>query len=197
MKNNLSVVLCLALGAAGLVFGQAAQNKVGVIHLQNALVSTAEGKKAVNELQTTFTEPKSKELEAMKEEIAKLQDERSKGANTMSEDRLRDLTRSIDEKTRNLNRATEDAQSELQQKQQTLFQPLGQKMMSVITKYANDNGYVLILDVSNPDYPVVHVANNIDITQDIIKLYDQQHPLAAAAPAAAPAASAAKPAAGQ
>ena len=94
MKNNLRVVLCLAVGSAGLLFGQAAQNKVGVIHVQNALVSTGEGKKAVEQLQTSFTEPKSKELEAMKADIARLQDERSKGANTMSEDRLRELTRS-------------------------------------------------------------------------------------------------------
>jgi outer membrane protein len=51
----------------------------------------------------------------------------------------------------------------------------------------------VVLDVSNPQTPVLWAASAVDITNDIVKLYDQAYPGTAAAPAAKPAA---KPAAG-
>lgn len=185
------VLVCvLAWTAAGQT--QAAPNKVGIIHVQQALVSTEDGKKAVAELQAKF-EPTSKKLESMRDEIASLQAELSKGSNTMGEERRRQLAREIDQKTRDLNRAQEDAQEEFQREQEKLLQTLGQRMMAVISKYSNDNGYSLILDVSNPQTPVLYAANNIDITQDIIKLYNEEAAKAAAATGGSANATAKKP----
>jgi outer membrane protein len=42
-----------------------------------------------------------------------------------------------------------------------------------IDKYAKDSGYSLILDVSNPNTPVLYASNTIDITKEIIDLYDK------------------------
>jgi outer membrane protein len=64
-------------------------------------------------------------------------------------------------------------------------------MMAVIDKYAKDNGYTLILDVSSPQTPVLYASNTIDVTKDIIDLYDK-NTAPASAPGAAP--TAAKPA---
>lgn len=188
---TVSVLVCaLAWTAAGQT--QAVPNKVGIIHVQQALVSTEDGKKAVAELQAKF-EPTSKKLESMRDEIASLQAELSKGSNTMGEERRRQLAREIDQKTRDLNRAQEDAQEEFQREQEKLLQTLGQRMMAVISKYSNDNGYSLILDVSNPQTPVLYAANNIDITQDIIKLYNEEAAKAAAATGGSANAAAKKP----
>jgi outer membrane protein len=52
-------------------------------------------------------------------------------------------------------------------------------MMAVIEKYAKDKGYSLILDVSNPNTPVLFASSAIDITQDIVTQYDQTSPGAA------------------
>lgn len=187
----LAFMLVCALASTAAAQGQAAPNKVGIIHVQQALVSTEDGKKAVAELQAKF-EPTSKKLESMRDEIASLQAELSKGSNTMGEERRRQLAREIDQKTRDLNRAQEDAQEEFQREQEKLLQTLGQRMMAVISKYSNDNGYSLILDVSNPQTPVLYAANNIDITQDIIKLYNEEAAKAAAATGGAANAAAAK-----
>jgi outer membrane protein len=180
VKTRLLLAFSLALACTAAAQSQAASSKVGIIHIQQALVSTEDGKKAVAELQAKF-EPTSKKLESMRDEIAALQAELSKGSNTMSEDRRRQLARDIDQKTRDLNRAQEDAQEEFQREQEKVLQTLGQRMMAVISKYSNDNGYSLILDVSNPQSPVLYAANSIDITQDIIKLYDAEAAKAAAA----------------
>jgi outer membrane protein len=62
----------------------------------------------------------------------------------------------------------------------------------VIEKYATQNGFALVLDVSNPQTPVLWAASAIDITNDIVKLYDQANPgTGATSPATKPAAPAA------
>jgi outer membrane protein len=63
-----------------------------------------------------------------------------------------------------------------------VLQGLGQRMMAVIEKYAKDNGYSMILDVSNPNTPVLYASSGIDITQDIVSLYDKTSTGGAAAP---------------
>src|SRR5581483_12404243 len=72
-----------------------------------------------------------------------------------------------------LQRDVEDAQAELEQDQQKVLQQLGQKMMAVIEKYARDNGYTMVVDVSSPQTPVLYASPSIDITKEIIELYDK------------------------
>ena len=76
---------------------------------------------------------------------------------------------------------------EWQQDQDRVLQDLGQKMMAVIDKYAKDNGFSLILDVSNPQTPVLYASNTIDVTKDIVDLYDKNAPTSAPGAAARPA----------
>jgi len=180
VKYRLLIATLLLLGLCGSAFGQAPPTKVGIINIENALVSTSAGKKALDELQTKF-EPTSANLASMRDEIGALQNELDRGSNTMGEERRREITRSIDEKTRAYNRATEDAQLSLQEEQDKILQVLGQNMMTVIGTYAADNGYTLILDVSNPQTPVLFAASGTEITADIIRLYDEQYPLEDAA----------------
>ncbi len=164
-----------------------APTKVGIINIQQAILSTRDGQKAADELQQRY-EPKRKELEQKQNEINALRDQLSKGSNTMNEEARQALIRQIDQKTRVLNRDTEDAQADFEQDQNRILQELGQRMMVVIGKYARDNGYALILDVSSPQTPVMYAANGIDITSDIVALYDKNMPTDAAPPkpAAAP-----------
>lgn len=172
----------LALGLA--TFGYAQQQKIGVVHIQGAIGSTKDGQKAAAELETKAG-PKRKELEGKQNEINALKDQLTKGANTLSDAAKNDLYRSIDQKTKALNRDMQDAQDEFQQEQDKILQGLEQKIMAVINKYALDKGFTIILDVSNP-LPVLWASNSIDVTKDIIDLYDKES-------ASAPATSTAKP----
>ena len=87
---------------------------------------------------------------------------------------------------KSLKRDTEDAQADLEQEQGKIMQELGNKVMAVMEKYATHNGYALVLDVSNPQTPVLWAASAIDITNDIVKLYDQANPGTGAPSAAKP-----------
>jgi outer membrane protein len=179
-----------------------AQNpKVGVINLQSAIVSTKDGQKAANEIQSRFN-PKKADLDKRQSDIAQLQNQLNQGQNTLSEDARQKLVREIDQKTKSLNRDTEDARAELDQDEQKIMNELGSRIVAVIDKYAKDNGYAMILDVSSPQTPVMFASNSVDITRDVIELYDKNAPAASGtgtttsgivAPAAKPAA--ARPAA--
>jgi outer membrane protein len=152
-------------------------SKVGVIQIQAAIVSTREGQKATQEFQSKL-EPRKKELDRKAGEIRDLQDKLARGGNAMAESAKTDLTRTIDAKTKSYNRDMEDAQAEADADQRKMVDELGQKMMQVIDRYAQANGYSVILDVSNPQTPVLYASNQIDVTKDIIELYDKSTPTA-------------------
>ena len=211
MTKNLFAMIVLGAGMAGMALAQAAAQaappaaapsaaapasmagaptKVGVIQIQAALAATKEGQKAAAELETRMA-PRKKELEGKQSEIKDLQDRLQKGGNTLSDSAKEDLTRNIDAKTKSYNRQLEDAQAELEQEQQKLVNVLGQKMMAVIDKFAQQNGFAIVLDVSNQNTPVLYASNTVDITKEVIDLYDKTVFTAtpAAARPAAPAAS--------
>jgi outer membrane protein len=187
-----------AMAALALVIAlpAAAQNagKIGVINLQTAITGTKNGQKAGNDIQTRFN-PKKAAFEKRQSDIGQLQEQLNRGGTTLSEEARARLTREIDQKTKALNRDTEDARTELDQAEQKIMNELGGGIMAVIDKYAKDNGYVLVLDISSPQTPVVYRSDSIEITKDIIELYDKRSQTpAAAAPKTGPVVPALQPA---
>lgn len=181
MKKQIFALPALVL-AMGMIAGAQtpssgqAPHKVGVIQIQAAIVSTKDGQKAVAELDTKL-QPRKKDLERKAAEIRDLQDKLQRGGNAMAQTAKEDLQRNIDAKTKSYNRDMEDAQAEADQEQRKLIDELGQKMMQVIDKYAQNNGYSVILDVSNPNTPVLYASNTVDITKDIVDMYDKSAPM--------------------
>ena len=176
------------LGLTSLVSAQTPPAKIGTISIQQAIVGTKDGQKAVQQLQTKI-EPKRKELEAKQAQIAQMEDQQRKSANTASADTLRKLVTDIEQNKKSLQRMAEDAEAESQQEQGKLLNELGGRIMQVLDKYSRDNGFTIILDVSNQQTsPVLWVANGVDVTADVIRLYDNSAPSTLApTPAAAPA----------
>lgn len=179
----------LLVAAAALVMGvswaqpsSASPTKIGIIHIQNAILSTKDGQKAASELEQRRA-PKAKEFEKRQSEIAALRDQLNKIGNTASEEAKQKLMREIDQKTKNFNRDLEDAQAEFAQEEQKVLQELGGRLMAVIDKYARDNGFAVILDVSSQQTPVIWASSAIDITQDVVQLYDKNAPSSTSAPA--------------
>jgi len=172
----------MALAFGLMAFGQATPpSKVGIIHIQNAIIQTKDGQKAAADIDAKFG-PKRKEVERKQSELQQMETQYRTGANTMSDEAKQKLARDIDQRRKSLQRQMDDAQAELEQEQGRVIQELGQKMMAVIDRYANERGFSLILDVSSPQTPVLYASNTIDITRDIVELYDRNTG-AAAAPA--------------
>jgi outer membrane protein len=176
----------LLFGFVSLVSAQTAPtvSKVGVIQVQAALAATKDGKVALEEMDKRLLQPKRKDIEAKQADLKDVQDKLQRGGNTLSQAAKEDMQRQIDVKTTRLNRDMQDAQQELEEEQQKVVGDLMQKMGPIVEKYAQDNGFTLILDVSDPARSgVFWAATAVDITQAVVDLYDKTAP--AAAPAAA------------
>lgn len=167
--------------------------KVGVIHIEGAIGSSQQGQKASADLQARY-EPKRKDLESRQKALEAKRQSLTKGGSTMSEDAKQKLIQDIDQGTKLLSRDMDDASTDFQQDTERILQELYPRMRAILDKYAKDSGYTLILDIGSPQTPVVYNDDAIDITTDIIALYDKANPVvgASAAPAK-PAAPPAKP----
>src|SRR5262245_43253249 len=196
--KRLVPMLAIAALTVGLGSAFAQGQKVGIINIQQAIAQSTDGQKAARDLQGKFA-PKRTELEKMQSELTTLQDQLRNQEKTLSDDARNRLMRQIDDKTRALNRSNEDATQEFQAAEQDAINEIGQKMMAIISDYAEKNSLSVVLDVSSPQTPVLHADQPSNITQAGIDQYNKPHaaaaPAAAAPAAAAPAAAAPKPAA--
>lgn len=181
----------LGLGAALIAPMAVAQTpaptKVAVIDIQAAIAQTNDGKKAGADMKTKFT-PKQDELQKKQKDIEALQDQLRKGQNTLSEDNRQKMMRDIDQKTNTLKRDGDDFNQDVQTETQRIMGDLYPKMITVLNKYATENGYAVVLDYSSQQTPILFAANSVDITKDIIAIYDKTSSFAppASAPKTAP-----------
>lgn len=159
--------------------------KVAIINARLAIVSTAEGKQASAELQSQFA-PRTGELENIGKQISALRQRLDSGASTLSDDEKNRLQRQIDTLTRQGQRKQDEYQEDVNAAQADVIDRIGHKMIDVLERYGRENGYVAILDSSAQQSPILYFSNTIDITQDIVRLYDQAYPVKAGAAATAP-----------
>lgn len=167
--------------------------KVGIINIQAAIVNSNEGQRDFEALQKKF-DPKRQELEALNKDIDELQKKFNAQEGKLSDDARADLLKQIDTKKKTLQRNYEDANADIQSQQNEIANRVGQKLIEVLDKYAKDNAFTVILDVSGQQSPVLWAASNVDITKAVVDAYNAQSGVAAPAkPAAKPAAPAAAP----
>ena len=175
-----------ALGAQSAAPGSAVAGKIGVINVRQAIASTAEGKQAGAELQSQFA-PRQNELEGLNKQINDLRQRIDSGTGKLSQDELARLQREGETKARQIQRKQDEYQEDVNAAQADVFDRIGRKMIDVLDRYARENGYVAILDSSAQNTPILFASTNIDVTQDIVRLYDQAYPVKSGAAAAAPA----------
>jgi outer membrane protein len=164
--------------------GSAATGKIGVINVRQAIVTTAEGKQASAELQSQFA-ARQNELESLNKQINDLRQRLQAGTATLSDEEKDRLTRQGQKLTQQLDRKQNELQEDVNTAQGDVVDRIGRKMMDVLDRYARENGIVAVFDSSAQNTPILFASTNIDITQDIIKLYDQAYPIKASVTAPA------------
>ena len=190
----LAVLLFLPAVGAWAQAAAPAPTRVATINIRGAIGSTAEGKQANIQLQAQFT-PQTTDLDNVQRQIQDLQNRLNNGARTLSEDEKARLQRQGEMLQRQYQRKQDDLNDQLTAAQGDIVDEIGRKMLDVLDRYSREKGFAVVLDTSAQGTPVVYGSTQLDVTQDIIRLYDQQYPLKAAAPAPAPTSRPAAPAA--
>ncbi|HEY2461380.1 MAG TPA: OmpH family outer membrane protein [Candidatus Acidoferrum sp.] len=185
-----------AMRAQGTAAGSATAGKTGVINVRQAIVGTVEGKQAAAELQGQFASRQS-ELEGLNKQISDLRQRLETGGTKLSQEEQARLQRQGELLARQLQRKQDEYQEDVNAAQADVFDRIGRKMIDVLDRYARENGFVVVLDSSAQNTPILFASTNVDVTQDIVHLYDQAYPSAkgGSAPAGgkAPAATTPKP----
>lgn len=180
-----------AAAPAAAVAPQAIPAKVAIIAFEQAVVATNEGQRAMADVQKKY-EPQKTKIDAQAAELDSLKKQLQGLPTTTTDDERAKRMRTIDEKEKTLNRDAEDAQNAYQGDLQEAYGKVAQKVGAAAVKYAQDNGFTLMLNVGGNQQvpnPVLWFAQPTDITQAVVNAYNTSSGITAPPPSApAPAA---------
>jgi outer membrane protein len=201
MKRTFALVLMLA---SGMVLSAAAQTqapaaaapaagpvavpaKIAVVAFQLAVAQTNEGQRDFGDLQKKYA-PKEAALKTLSDELDNLTKQLQAQGASLSQTEQANRAKVIDEKKKQLDRDSEDARNDFQQDMQDMYNSLASKVYDVMSSYAEQQGFTLVLDISQQATPVLFSANGTNITKQVIDAYNLKSgvPAPPAQPAAAP-----------
>ena len=197
MKRSLVLATLLASGFA---LGAAAQTlpapaataapagptKIAVIAFQVAVAKTNEGQRNFADLQKKY-QPRENALKTRNDEIDSLTKQLQAQGATLSEAARATQARTIDEKKKKLERDAGDLRDTGGQEAQEMYNTLASKVYDVLSSYAQQQGYTLVLDVSQQQSPILYAVPSTDISKPVIEAYNVKSgvPAPPAQPAAA------------
>jgi len=163
----------VAIGAfllAGAPFA-AAQGKIGIVKVQEALLATAEIKKAQGELQQRF-KPRQDEIERLNKELQDI-NTRLADPSKLSQVGVADLQSQGQRKQTRLTRLNQDIEEDFNRDRQEILGRASQRMTEVIKKIAEEKGFDVVLDVTT----TLFSKPGLDVTAEVTAAYDKAHPV--------------------
>jgi len=160
-----------ALLLAGTSWAQT--QKIGYVDLQRALNESDTGKKAKEEFKVQVDKLQNV-LKKQKDDIDNLKDQLDKKSLVMKEEERTNLEEDYRKKLRDFERAYKDSQADLQRKDNELTGAIIKDLQEIIRAYGAREGYTLILEGGAS--AVLYGAKNADLTDEIIREHNRQHP---------------------
>lgn len=155
--------------------------KIAFVVLQRVVAESAEGRAASGRVQA-LQQKKVAELNERQKAAQGLQEKLDKSGAVMSEAARVDLTKQVERANVDIQRATQDAQAEVQELQQQLQEEFQRRIAPIIEAVGKERGLHYIFN--GPDSGLVWADAALDITNDVVKKFDQMKP--APAPPAKP-----------
>jgi outer membrane protein len=169
--------------APAAIVPQAVPAKIALIAFEQAVFGTNEGQKAVADIQKKY-EPKKAQIETLGTEVDTLKKQLAALPATASADDRAAKQRVIDSKDKELQRQAEDAQTSYNAELQDAYGKVAQKFSVTLKNYVAQNGYTILIDVSNQQSAVMWALPNTDVTEATVAAYNTSSGVAAPAPSA-------------
>jgi outer membrane protein len=154
----------------------AGPTKIAVIQFEAVVGQTNEGQRAFGELNTKF-QPKQQQIKALSDEVDTLKKDLQTAGDKLSDAERQTRLRTIDEKEKTLQRNVEDARNDFSGEMNEKFSGIAQKVAGVMTQYAQQNGYTLILDAGSQQQqqsPILWAAESTNISEAVLQAYNKQ-----------------------
>jgi Skp family chaperone for outer membrane proteins len=162
---------------------QAIPAKIALVAFEQAVFATNEGQLAVQGVQKKY-EPKKAQIDTLAQEVDSLKKQLQSAPATLSDEERATRLKNIDTKEKQLNRDAEDAQTAYNADLQEAYGKVAAKVSVTLKKYVSDNGFTLLLDVSNQQSNVMWAVPSTDVTQAVVTAYNASSGVAAPAPSA-------------
>jgi outer membrane protein len=170
---------------AGAPAAPAGPARIAVVAFQTAVGKTNEGQRNYADLEKKYA-PREAQLKALDDEIQNLTKQlQAQGANLSDAERS-NRAKSIDDKKKQLQRSSEDLKNDGNQDIQEMYNTLATKVYEVMSAYAQQQGYTLVLDISQQQSPVLYALPSTEITNAVVDAYNAKSGVPA--PATQPAA---------
>lgn len=124
--------------------GAAAELKVGILDIQQALMASEEAQQFMETAQTDL-QAEQDQVNALQQEMRSLQEQMQKDAEVMSPAEQRRRQKELEDKQIEYRFLVNRLQKDVQDRQQELMQQMGPKLEAVIKDLVDAEGYDLIL----------------------------------------------------
>lgn len=167
---------------------EAVPAKIAIIAFDDAVVATNEGQKALGDLAKKY-EPKKAQIDTEAKDADALQKKIQALPATTSDEERNNLMKQLDTAQKKLQRDGEDAQNSYNQEVQEIMGRLSQKVGGAAVKFAQDNGFNVLLNYPDPRQQgaanqILWFAPQLDVTQAVITAYNASSGVAAPTPSA-------------
>jgi outer membrane protein len=178
MKKFLISVAVAALAAP--MFAQNAPARIAVVDVQKVLTQSTPGKAAYEKLKK-LQEEKMAKAKGMDDEMKKLESDLNTKRISLAEDKLAEMQKQIADKRIAMQRYAQDADREIGEARDRELQALQTKIEPVIDAIGKEMGLAVIFNKFESG--LVYASEAVDITETVIKRFNDVAP--GATPAAA------------
>lgn len=176
----LTRITLVSLLMTGFAWGQG--GKIAFVNSQVVLNGTNEGRNGMAELDRYWSGVQQ-QYDAKNQDLNQLQQDYRAKQRSANATVLAALQRDIDQKQLGLKRFQEDSQAELTRRQNEMLQQISDKVQQIVQDFAQQNGYLVIF---MRDQTQAYVSPDLDVSQEIIRLYNERHPAPSESGTAAP-----------
>ena len=145
--------------------------KIAVVAFQVAVSQSNEFQRAFIDLQKKW-DPKRQHLKGLSDDLDKLTKDYQAQGDKLSDAERASRAKTIEDKKKQFDREQGDDQNDFQQEMQELYAGTASKVYDVMSKYAETDGYTLVLDISAQQTPVLYALPTTDITKPVIEAYN-------------------------
>lgn len=169
-----ALLLCAGIVAGAVPAKLLAEENIVTVSFNTAVVQTAEAQKQLGALQTKLA-PRQAQLKALNDEVQGLQKQLNDSDQKLSDAERAAREQTLETKERQLQRQADDFRTDSQNESQDMLQAVSQKLYAFLQKYAQQHSYSAVIERGSDTSPVVwYAANNLDITEQLVKAYNEQ-----------------------
>jgi outer membrane protein len=150
-----------------------AADKIGFVDIQKIISNVKQGQSVMKSLEKSFNDRKSK-LKKSEDAIKKDQEDFAKQSAVMNDAARVKKEREIQQEIFELQNKTMEAQKEINEMERDLKKPIIDRVKAIIEEVSKKAGVAMTVEVSTS--PIVYAESKTDLTDEVIKLYDERNP---------------------